>query len=616
MERTTDPSRTHPPTPYQVSQVVPKARGTAKILLQQLLKAETVDASKLSFINGFISYICLSHAQRPSLASGMRLEEFQAAQPTKRPDGTVSFTVLVANHKTGSTHTGQISFTKDMYEFIKDYIKLRAKIMAAQGQSCPELLVNGIAKPIQVSELIARLHRKVGLRKGYTSTDARRSMETWCQNLPIKGRVAEYIAHSEMTAKARYTAPGRTKVAEIGYLFEKLQAMTAKVRPNIDHDFPVSVPGVPCTNPPDATAAPTPQAGPSAVECMTTKEQSSPPSTTPVKRKSKLVVKLGKALSRVTGSKGSKQPPESATGQSPSSSTSSSPGKTSFKETVLSLLQTRYWPMSEDTQLPTPREIHAEFPRLKLDNCKQVRDTLNYQKKLLIHERAVDKLLKRESRRQKVAVSKLVVADVDAFIPDATTLQTLSSKVLFPKIFKRLLVSRLSSLQQAAANYIAIDDHEKISQHIDRQSWPNIAVCTTADRGRGVMVSGAWIQKGAVVCDYHGDPVTHEQGEKIRKSLPAEDSNYMYFFIHDSKRPCIDASTVPCSCHPNVPTTFGRLINHSATEPNLKSRKLVLNNRVHLLLTATRDIAPMEELYYDYGVRTVDEGNRLEFLFS
>ena len=128
------------------------------------------------------------------------------------------------------------------------------------------------------------------------------------------------------------------------------------------------------------------------------------------------------------------------------------------------------------------------------------------------------------------------------------------------------------------------------------------------------MVSGAWIQKGAVVCDYHGDPVTHEQGEKIRKSLSAEDSNYMYFFVHDSKRLCIDASTVPCSCHPDVPTTLGRLIKHSATEPNLKGRRLVLNNRVHLLLTATRDIAPMEELFFDYGVRTDDEGNRLEFL--
>ena len=147
--------------------------------MQQLLKAETVDASKLAFINGVISaYICLSHAQRPSLATELRLAEFQAAQPTTRPDGTVSYTVLVANHKTASTHTGQISFAKDMYEFIKDYVKPRAKILAAVGQSTAELLVNSNGKIIKVSELIARLHRKVGMQKAYTNRDARRSMET------------------------------------------------------------------------------------------------------------------------------------------------------------------------------------------------------------------------------------------------------------------------------------------------------------------------------------------------------------------------------------------------------------------------------------------------------
>ena len=327
-----------------------------------------------------------------------------------------------------------------------------------------------------------------------------------------KGRVADYIAHTEMTAKARYTAPDRAKVAEIGFLFEQLQAMTAKVSVNANHDFPVSVPGVACTNSPAATA------GPSAADCMNTKEHSLLQSTIPVKRKSKLG-KLGKALSRFTGST---QPPESATGQSPSSSTSS-PDKSTIKQTVLSLLQARYWPMDEDTKLPTPNEIHAEFPRTKMDNCKQIRDTLGYQKKILVHERAVDKFLKRESRRQKVSVSKLVVPDVDAIIPDTTTLQIYSSKALFPKIFKRVLVSRLSSLQQAAANYIAIDDHEKISQHIDQQSWPNLAVCNTIDRGRGVLVSGAWIKKGAVVCDYHGNPVTHEQGEVAKRHYTAPD---------------------------------------------------------------------------------------------
>ena len=176
MERTTDPGRTNTPTPYQVSQVVPKARASAKVMLKQLLTATTVDAGKLAFINGFISaFICLSHAQRPSLAAEMRLAEFQAAQPTTRHDGSVSFTVLVANHKTASTHTGQISFINEMYLFIKDCIKLRAKILAAVGQSRSELLVNSNGKGIsdQVPELIACLHKKVGMQKAYTSRDAR-----------------------------------------------------------------------------------------------------------------------------------------------------------------------------------------------------------------------------------------------------------------------------------------------------------------------------------------------------------------------------------------------------------------------------------------------------------
>jgi len=71
MERTTDPVRTYPPKPYQVNQVVPKARTRAKVMFKELLTA-TVDAGKLAFINGFISaYIYLSHAQRPSLATEM-----------------------------------------------------------------------------------------------------------------------------------------------------------------------------------------------------------------------------------------------------------------------------------------------------------------------------------------------------------------------------------------------------------------------------------------------------------------------------------------------------------------------------------------------------------------
>lgn len=164
--------------------------------------------------------------------------------------------------------------------------------------------------------------------------------------------------------------------------------------------------------------------------------------------KGSVLGKIGKVLSKFTSSKDSKQPTASATGKSPTSSTSS-PGKSTSKETVLSLLQARYWPMDEETTT----EIHAEFPRIKKEYCKQVRDTLGYQKKMVVHERAADKLLKRLARRKKVTVSKLVVQEVDNIIPDDVTLQTFSSKTLFPKLFKRVLVSTLFSSKGSSAVY-------------------------------------------------------------------------------------------------------------------------------------------------------------------
>ena len=195
MERTTNLGRTNLPTSHQVIQVVTKA------MLQQLLKTTNVDASKLFLINGFISaYICLCHAQRPSLAAEMRLAEFQVATSTFRSDDSVSYTVLVA-----------------------------------LGKSSDLLLVNRMGKDLgeQIPELISRLHKKVGLTRTYTNRDAHRSVETWCQNLSVNDRVAEFIAHSEKTSNQQYTAHERVKAAEIGFLFEQLQTMTAKVSTNV-----------------------------------------------------------------------------------------------------------------------------------------------------------------------------------------------------------------------------------------------------------------------------------------------------------------------------------------------------------------------------------------------
>lgn len=51
---------------------------------------------------------------------------------------------------------------------------------------------------------------------------------------------------------------------------------------------------------------------------------------------------------------------------------------------------------------------------------------------------------------------------------------------------------------------------------------------------------------------------------------------------------------------------LGRLVNHSAKEPNLVTRIMEVKNLPHLILVAARDIAVGEELLYDYGDRSRD----------
>ena len=137
----------------------------------------------------------------------------------------------------------------------------------------------------------------------------------------------------------------------------------------------------------------------------------------------------------------------------------------------------------------------------------------------------------------------------------------------------------------------------------------------TLDMGRGVMAT-RFFRSGSVVCDYHGPVLKRDQAESLRKSMSAAESNYMYFFKYDSQRLCIDAATVPCVCHPRIPTTFGRMVNHSGVHPNLRTVCRRVGDRVHLLLVATTDVKPNEEFFFDYGVRSDDEGSRLSFLMT
>ena len=125
-----------------------------------------------------------------------------------------------------------------------------------------------------------------------------------------------------------------------------------------------------------------------------------------------------------------------------------------------------------------------------------------------------------------------------------------------------------------------------------------------------------FFRSSSVVCDYQGPVLKKDEAESLRRSMSAAESNDMYFVKHNSQWLCIDAATVPCVCHPRIPTTFGRMVDHSGVHPNLRTVCRRIGDRVHLLLLATKDVNPNEKFFFDYGVRSDDEGSRLSFLMS
>ncbi|TKR67641.1 hypothetical protein L596_023761 [Steinernema carpocapsae] len=118
------------------------------------------------------------------------------------------------------------------------------------------------------------------------------------------------------------------------------------------------------------------------------------------------------------------------------------------------------------------------------------------------------------------------------------------------------------------------------------------------EKGRGIRALKTFKRNDFVV-EYRGELVSMYTARRREKEY-SEDStigSYMYFFKHKDVQYCVDATE-------ETPYK-GRLINHSALKPNLKTKAVDLSDgSVHLLLVARRDIEVGEELLYDYGDRT------------
>jgi SET domain-containing protein len=147
---------------------------------------------------------------------------------------------------------------------------------------------------------------------------------------------------------------------------------------------------------------------------------------------------------------------------------------------------------------------------------------------------------------------------------------------------------------------------EQFDQSQPRRGGPPIArsplieVRNSGVHGRGVFAVAA-IRKGTRILEYLGDRVSHAAADQ-RYEDHDENDNHTFLFIVD-KNTVIDAA---------VGGNDARFINHQC-EGNCES--VIVNRRV--FIDATRDIAPGEELGYDYEIgRDKDDPPNVDEIYA
>jgi hypothetical protein len=131
-------------------------------------------------------------------------------------------------------------------------------------------------------------------------------------------------------------------------------------------------------------------------------------------------------------------------------------------------------------------------------------------------------------------------------------------------------------------------------------SSPLIKVRRSRVHGDGVFAV-APISKGTRIVEYLGDRVSHEEADRRYDDHDVND-NHTFLFIVD-KRTVIDAG---------VGGNAARFINHQC-DPNCES---VIENR-RVFIEAIRDIAPGQELGYDYQIgREKDDPDNVDEIYA
>ena len=117
-----------------------------------------------------------------------------------------------------------------------------------------------------------------------------------------------------------------------------------------------------------------------------------------------------------------------------------------------------------------------------------------------------------------------------------------------------------------------------------------------------VLLSKVEFYTGQIVCDYHADILTHDEG--MTKYDSCDENTYrqnMYFFKHCIDRFCLDGN-LPCSCH-DLPSNKlkGRLIPHAIDGANVVAKVYYVGERPHLIFEAIHNIPTGTIFRFDKG---------------
>ncbi|XP_073416803.1 uncharacterized protein [Dendrobates tinctorius] len=143
----------------------------------------------------------------------------------------------------------------------------------------------------------------------------------------------------------------------------------------------------------------------------------------------------------------------------------------------------------------------------------------------------------------------------------------------------------------------------KLQELVKLQNWKGLVITNDRSKGEGLHTTCAFT-KGDIICDYHGVLKEGDEAEKLQATVRQHEC-YMFFFNIGEKVWCFDSREAPCSCHPHMASTFGRKINHSQKNYNVKPvlKYIIDDNTPSMLFVANCNIKPGAELLFDYGLK-------------